>query len=88
MSWIHIDDMANGIIWLLNNDLRGPFNMVSPTRHVTSSSLTRSDMRLTAGGYARPGRHRAPDDGNPPCWSLAARAPPKRLEASGFASLV
>lgn len=22
--------MVNGIIWLLNNDLRGPFNMVSP----------------------------------------------------------
>lgn len=30
MAWIHVDDMVNGIIWLLNNDLRGPFNMVSP----------------------------------------------------------
>lgn len=27
---IHIDDMVNGILWLLDNDLRGPFNMVSP----------------------------------------------------------
>ncbi|HFO0790696.1 TPA: TIGR01777 family oxidoreductase, partial [Enterobacter hormaechei] len=30
LAWIHIDDMANGILWLLDNDLRGPFNMVSP----------------------------------------------------------
>lgn len=30
MARIHVDDMVNGIIWLLNNDLRGPFNMVSP----------------------------------------------------------
>ncbi|MGE9806501.1 NAD-dependent epimerase/dehydratase family protein, partial [Escherichia coli] len=22
MAWIHVDDMVNGIIWLLNNDLR------------------------------------------------------------------
>lgn len=27
---IHIDDMVNGILWLLDNELRGPFNMVSP----------------------------------------------------------
>lgn len=30
LAWIHIDDMVNGILWLLDNDLRGPFNMVSP----------------------------------------------------------
>ncbi|STL88305.1 NAD(P)-binding Rossmann-fold domain [Escherichia coli] len=23
-------NMVNGILWLLDNDLRGPFNMVSP----------------------------------------------------------
>lgn len=30
LAWIHIDDMVNAIIWLLNNPLQGPFNMVSP----------------------------------------------------------
>ncbi len=30
LAWIHIDDMVNGILWLLDNELRGPFNMVSP----------------------------------------------------------
>ncbi|MFR8677755.1 MAG: TIGR01777 family oxidoreductase, partial [Escherichia coli] len=30
LAWIHIDDMVNGILWLLENELRGPFNMVSP----------------------------------------------------------
>lgn len=30
LAWIHIDDMVNGILWLLDNPLRGPFNMVSP----------------------------------------------------------
>lgn len=30
LARIHIDDMVNGILWLLDNDLRGPFNMVSP----------------------------------------------------------
>ncbi len=30
LPWIHIDDMVNGILWLLDNDLRGPFNMVAP----------------------------------------------------------
>ena len=29
-SWIHIEDMVNGICWLLTNNLNGPFNMVSP----------------------------------------------------------
>ncbi|OMQ24730.1 TIGR01777 family oxidoreductase [Serratia oryzae] len=31
LPWIHIDDMVNGIIYLLDNrNLRGPFNMVAP----------------------------------------------------------
>ncbi|WP_437613643.1 TIGR01777 family oxidoreductase [Erwinia sp. V71] len=31
VPWIHIDDMANAILWLLDNpSLRGPFNMVAP----------------------------------------------------------
>ncbi|MBJ3814423.1 TIGR01777 family protein [Shimwellia pseudoproteus] len=30
VPWIHLDDMVNGIIWLLDNPLQGPFNMVAP----------------------------------------------------------
>lgn len=31
MPWIHIEDMVNAILWLLDHDtLNGPFNMVSP----------------------------------------------------------
>ena len=31
MPWIHLDDMLNAILWLLDhNDLHGPFNMVAP----------------------------------------------------------
>ena len=30
IPWIHLDDMVNGIIWLLDNNLQGPFNMVAP----------------------------------------------------------
>ncbi len=30
MPWIHIDDMLNGILWLLDHPLHGPFNLVSP----------------------------------------------------------
>lgn len=31
LPWIHIDDMVNGIIYLLDHrNLRGPFNMVAP----------------------------------------------------------
>ena len=31
MPWIHIDDLVNAILWLIDNrELRGPFNMVAP----------------------------------------------------------
>lgn len=30
LSWIHIEDMVNAILWLLDNPLQGPFNMVAP----------------------------------------------------------
>lgn len=31
MPWIHLDDMLNAILWLLDNPtLQGPFNMVAP----------------------------------------------------------
>lgn len=44
LAWIHIDDMVNAILWLLDNDLRGPFNMVSPIRYAMSNLLMRWDM--------------------------------------------
>lgn len=87
MSWIHIDDMANGIIWLLNNDLRGPFNMVSPYP-------ARNEQFAHALGHAlnRPAVMHAPAAtvrlmmGESAVLVLGGqRALPKRLEASGFA---
>ncbi len=66
---IHIDDMVNGILWLLDNDLRGPFNMVSPYpvhneqfAHALGHALHRpaifrvpaAAIRLLMGGIRRP----------------------------------
>lgn len=46
ISWIHIDDMVNGIIFLLENaNARGAFNMTSPkpvTNKVFSKNLARA----------------------------------------------
>ncbi len=87
MAWIHIDDMANGIIWLLNKDLRGPFNMVSPYP-------VRNEQFAHALGHVlkRPAILRAPATavrlmmGESAVLVLGGqRALPKRLEASGFA---
>lgn len=37
MHWIHIDDMVNGILFLLNTPvLQGPFNMVALTPFTTN----------------------------------------------------
>ncbi|WP_437887142.1 TIGR01777 family oxidoreductase [Phytobacter sp. V91] len=86
MAWIHIDDMANGIIWLLNNDLSGPFNMVSPWP-------VRNEQFAHALGQVlnRPAIVRAPATavrllmGESAVLVLGGqRALPKRLEASGF----
>ncbi|BAN97082.1 hypothetical protein E05_23160 [Plautia stali symbiont] len=31
LPWIHVDDLVNAILWLIDNDqLQGPFNMVAP----------------------------------------------------------
>lgn len=30
LPWIHLDDMLNGILWLLDHPLHGAFNMVAP----------------------------------------------------------
>ncbi|EMO6900636.1 TIGR01777 family oxidoreductase [Pluralibacter gergoviae] len=87
LAWIHIDDMANAILWLLDNDLRGPFNMVSPYP-------VRNAQFAHALGRAlhRPALVRAPAAavrllmGESSVLVLGGqRALPKRLEAAGFA---
>ncbi|ELW9441233.1 TIGR01777 family oxidoreductase [Pluralibacter gergoviae] len=87
LAWIHIDDMANAILWLLDNDLRGPFNMVSPYP-------VRNAQFAHALGRAlhRPAIVRAPAVavrllmGESSVLVLGGqRALPKRLEAAGFA---
>ncbi|MEJ5071573.1 TIGR01777 family oxidoreductase [Enterobacter ludwigii] len=86
LAWIHIDDMVNGIIWLLDNDLRGPFNMVSPYP-------VRNEQFAHALGHAlhRPAVLRAPATavrllmGESSVLVLGGqRALPKRLEEYGF----
>ncbi|MCS2155159.1 TIGR01777 family oxidoreductase [Scandinavium goeteborgense] len=86
LAWIHIDDMVNGIIWLLDNDLRGPFNMVSPYP-------VRNEQFAHALGHVlhRPAVLRAPATavrllmGESSVLVLGGqRALPKRLEESGF----
>ena len=87
LPWIHIDDMANAILWLMDNDLRGPFNMVSPYP-------ARNAQFAHALGRAlhRPAIIRAPAAairllmGESSVLVLGGqRALPKRLEAAGFA---
>ena len=86
LAWIHIDDMVNGILWLLDNDLRGPFNMVSPYP-------VRNEQFSNALGQAlnRPAFLRVPATairllmGESSVLVLGGqRALPKRLEAAGF----
>ena len=86
MAWIHIDDMVNGILWLLDNDLRGPFNMVSPYP-------VRNEQFAHALGHAlkRPAVLRVPATairlmmGESSVLVLGGqRALPKRLEEAGF----
>lgn len=87
LSWIHIDDLVNGILWLLDNDLRGPFNMVSPYPvHNEQFSHTLGHV------LHRPAVMRAPAAvvrllmGESSVLVLGGqRAIPKRLEAAGFA---
>lgn len=86
LAWIHIDDMVNGILWLLDNDLRGPFNLVSPYP-------VRNEQFSHALGHVlnRPAFIRAPATavrlmmGESSVLVLGGqRALPKRLEESGF----
>ncbi|POT59831.1 TIGR01777 family protein [Citrobacter amalonaticus] len=87
LAWIHIDDMVNGILWLLDNNLRGPFNMVSPYP-------VHNEQFSHALGHAlnRPAILRVPAAairllmGESSVLVLGGqRALPKRLEAAGFA---
>lgn len=86
LAWIHIDDMVNGILWLLDNDLRGPFNMVSPY------PVRNEQFALTLGhALNRPAVLRAPAAairlmmGESSVLVLGGqRALPKRLEEAGF----
>ena len=86
LAWIHIDDMVNAILWLLDNNLRGPFNMVSPYP-------VRNEQFAHALGHAlqRPAILRVPATvirllmGESSVLVLGGqRALPKRLEAAGF----
>ncbi|MTH46398.1 TIGR01777 family oxidoreductase [Intestinirhabdus alba] len=87
LPWIHIDDMVNGILWLLDNDLRGPFNMVSPyPAHNAQFAHTLGRV------LHRPALLRVPETavrllmGESAALVLGGqRALPKRLEAAGFA---
>lgn len=86
LAWIHVDDMVNGILWLLDNDLRGPFNMVSPYP-VHNAQFAHSLGRA----LHRPAIVRAPATavrllmGESSVLVLGGqRALPKRLEDTGF----
>ena len=86
LAWIHIDDMVNGILWLLDNDLSGPFNMVSPYP-------VRNERFAHALGHAldRPAILRVPATVIRLLMRESSvlvlggqRALPKRIEAAGF----
>ncbi|MEI2263696.1 TIGR01777 family oxidoreductase [Erwinia sp. CGal63] len=87
MPWIHIDDMLNAILWLLDNpQLRGPFNMVSPY-------AVRNEQFAAMLGHAmhRPAFMRTPASaiklmmGESAVLVLGGQhVLPKRLEDSGF----
>ncbi|STM10469.1 NAD(P)-binding Rossmann-fold domain [Escherichia coli] len=48
LAWIHIDDMVNGILWLLDNELRGHLIWFRPTRYAMNNLPMRSVMRCIA----------------------------------------
>ena len=86
LAWIHIADMVRGILWLLNNPLRGPFNLVSP-HPVTNARFTQALGKTVH----RPARLAVPATvmrllmGESAVLLLGGQhALPQRLEASGF----
>ncbi|NDL65308.1 TIGR01777 family oxidoreductase [Acerihabitans arboris] len=87
LSWIHIDDMVDALIFLLNTDgLRGPFNLVAPY------PVHNEQFAATLGeALRRPALMRAPAAavklmmGEGATLMLGGqRAVPKRLEEAGF----
>lgn len=87
MPWIHIDDMVNGILFLLNTPvLQGPFNMVAP--YPVHNELFTD---LLSSALDRPHFFRTPAFAIRLLMGEAAvlvlggqRALPKRLEQAGF----
>ena len=87
IPWIHIDDMVNAILWLLDNpSLRGPFNMVAPY-------AVRNEQFAATLGHAlhRPSVFRTPASAVQLLMGEAAvlvlggqHVLPKRLEEAGF----
>ncbi|EOS96150.1 TIGR01777 family oxidoreductase [Erwinia tracheiphila] len=87
MPWIHIDDMIDAILWLLNNaQLRGAFNMVAPGK------VRNAQFAATLGqAMHRPALIRTPASaiklmmGESSVLVLGGQQViPKRLEESGF----
>lgn len=86
MPWIHIDDMLEGILWLLDHNLSGPFNMVSPY------AVRNEQFAATLGkAMHRPSLVRTPAMairllmGESAVLVLGGQhVLPRRLEASGF----
>ncbi|MGQ3902897.1 TIGR01777 family oxidoreductase [Mixta calida] len=86
MPWIHIEDMLDGILWLLDHNLSGPFNMVSPY------AVRNEQFAATLGKVMRrPSLVRTPATaiklvmGESAVLVLGGQhVLPKRLEASGF----
>ncbi|MBP2167664.1 uncharacterized protein (TIGR01777 family) [Erwinia toletana] len=87
MPWIHLDDMLNAILWLLDNpQLRGPFNMVAPY------AVRNEQFAATLGHVMhRPAFMRTPASaiklmmGESAVLVLGGQhVLPKRLEESGF----
>ncbi|TQI81432.1 hypothetical protein FHU10_3647 [Serratia fonticola] len=87
LPWIHIDDMVNGIIYLLDHPpLQGPFNMVAPYPvHNEQFTATLANV------LDRPAFLRAPAFAMRLLMGEAAvlvlggqRAVPRRLEEAGF----
>ncbi|WBV22655.1 TIGR01777 family oxidoreductase [Pantoea piersonii] len=87
LPWIHIDDMVNAILWLLDHDeLSGPFNMVAPY------AVRNEQFAATLGHVMhRPAFMRTPASAIKMMMGESAvlvlggqHVLPKRLEASGF----
>lgn len=86
LAWIHIGDMVNAIIWLLDNPLQGPFNMVAPYP-VRNARFT----QLLGEAVKRPAILRVPARvislmmGESAALVLGGQnALPRRLEQAGF----